>query len=236
VVGAILQNHRALSIPQLLRLASENADFQQALHGLVHALGIGGHGRTQRIMVTSAEPGEGKTATLLTLAEHLAAAGRRVLIVECDARSPALEQVLGLSPGAGLCGLATGAIALEDAVLRTDHQNLDVLPLGRGEVPVSDLLAHGLVAQLSELGAYDAILIDTPLPNRRGDHLTGIDRVLLCVRSDRTSIEPAIAAIHQARARGAADVAIVVTMTEPEQSCTDKAASFATAGAYARAG
>jgi len=236
VVGAILQNRRSLSIPQLLRLASEDADFQKALHGLVNELGIDGSGQTRRIVVTSAERGEGKTATLLALAEHLAAAGCRVLIVECDERSPAFEQVLALRAGAGLRAVATGAIALEDAVLRTDHPNFDVLPLGGGAAPVSDLLAKSLVARLSGLGGYDAILIDTPLPSHPGDLLAGIDRVLLCVRSDRTRIEPAMAAIGQARALGAADVAIVVTMTEPERNCAGDAAAFATSNIYARAG
>ncbi len=240
VVGAILQNHRALSIPQLLRLASEDGGFQGALHDLVRALGIG-DGRTRRIVVTSAERGEGKTATLLVLAEHLAAAGRRVLVVECDERNPAFEQVFALR-SAGLRGVATGAIALEAAVQRTDHPNFDVLPLGfavlplgRGAAPVPDLIAHSL-ASLSGFRGYDAVLIDMPLPAHPGHHLAGIDRVLLCVRSDRTGIEPAIAAIDQARALGAADVAIVVTMTEPERSCTDHIAAFAPPDVYARAG
>lgn len=242
-VGAILQSHRALSIAQLLRLASEDAGFQGALHALVHELGIGSDGQTRRIAVTSAERGEGKTATLLALAEHLAAAGRRVLVVECDERSPAFEQVLGLRLGAGLRGVAAGAITLEDAVQRTDHPNFDVLPLGFavlplgfGGAPVPDLLAHSLAARLSGLSGYDAILIDTPLSGRPGEHLAGVDRVLLCVRGDRTGIEPAMAAIVQARALGAADVAIVVTMTEPERSCTGDAAPFATPNVYARAG
>jgi uncharacterized protein involved in exopolysaccharide biosynthesis/Mrp family chromosome partitioning ATPase len=234
-VGAILQDYRTLTIPQVLRLASEDAEFQEAMHSLVHELGIGETGLTQRIVVTSPGAGDGKTATLFALAEHMAAAGRRVLAVECDPHHPAFAQVLPLPAGHGLLAALSGAIGVTDAVVRTDHPDLDVLPLGDGSAnAIGRAFSTNLAQLLSGLDGYDAILIDSPLPAQQSDFLAGMDHVVLCVRSDLSLIEPAVSAVKRARALGASRLAIVVTMVETAQRAPHQ--SPFTAAAYARAG
>ena len=236
VVGAILQDHRSLSIPQVLRLASEDAEFQQAVYALVRELGIGTTRPAPRIVVTSPGDGDGKTTTLFALAEHLAAAGRRVLVVECDSLHPVFAQVLSLSPSPGLLGVLSNAIHVSDAVMRTEHPGLDVLPLGRGFANAADrLFGANLAKLLSALDGYDAILIDTPLPTAQSRYLAGFDRVVLCVKNDESVIEPVIAAVDRAKALGADNLAIVVTMAETERSAPHHSAFTATA-AYAKAG
>ena len=234
-VGAILQDYRHLTIPQVLRLASEDGEFQRTVHALVQELGIGASGPAQRIVVTSPGEGDGKTTTVFALAEHLAAAGRRVLVVGCDPHDPAFAQVLPLPAGPGLLGVLSGVVSLSNAVVRTDHPDLDVLPLGAGAADTLDqLFSANLVQRLSGLDGYDAILIDSPLPAQASDFLAGVDQVILCVRSDRSLIEPAISAVNRAKALGADSLAIVVTMTETAQAAAQQP-SF-TAAAYARAG
>ena len=234
-VGAILQDYRHLTIPQVLRLASEDGEFQRTVHALVQELGIGESGRAQRIVVTSPADGDGKTTMVFALAEHLAAAGRRVLVVGCDPHDPAFAQVLPLPAGPGLLGLLSGGGSLSNAVIRTDHPDLDVLPLGAGSAATLDRLFSSNLAQLlSGLAGYDAILIDSPLPPQSSDFLADLHQVILCVRSDRSLIEPVIAAVNRAKALGARSMAIVATMTETAPAAAQYQ-SF-TVEAYARAG
>ncbi|MGJ4942082.1 polysaccharide biosynthesis tyrosine autokinase [Bradyrhizobium sp. HKCCYLS1011] len=235
-VGAILQDYRNLAIPQALRLASEDAEFQASIHALVQEMAIGVPGQTRRIVVTSPESGEGKTTSVCALAEHLAAAGRRVLIVECEPLHPNVAQVLSLPPGPGLIGVLSGATAVTDAVIRTEHPNLDVLPLGQGTVPTADLLFGAKLAELlSGLCSYDVVLIDSALPAPNSPYLSGMDWAVLCVRNDRPVIEPVVSAISRIKALGAGHVGVVVTMTEAERTCPPQA-TFTATDAYARAG
>jgi uncharacterized protein involved in exopolysaccharide biosynthesis/Mrp family chromosome partitioning ATPase len=217
-LGAILQGHQPLAVPHVLRLASEDTDFQQTLHDLVHELGLEQSARPHRIVVTSPDAGDGKTTTACAFAEHLAAAGRRVLLVECDIAHARFAEVMALPPSQGWLGALEHGTALRDAVLRTEHPCLDVLPVGAANGPVGDILdAISLDALLTGLDDYDAVIVDTPLPSQRDDFLAGTDWVIVCVRSDRSLIEPAVATVNKSRALGAIDVGIVVTMTEAEQ-------------------
>ncbi|NPU14294.1 lipopolysaccharide biosynthesis protein [Bradyrhizobium sp. 83002] len=220
-LGAILQGHQPLAIPHVLRLASEDTDFQHTLHDLVHELGLEQSARPHRIVVTSPDAGDGKTTTACALAEHLAAAGRRVLLVECDIAHARFAEVMALPPSRGWLGALEHGTALHEAVLRTEHPCLDVLPAGAANGPVGDILdAISLDVLLSGLDGYDAVIVDTPLPSQRDDFLAGTDWVIVCVRSDRSLIEPAVATVNKSRALGAIDVGIVVTMTEAEQHAT----------------
>ena len=60
---------------------------------------VGEGGRA--LMVTSTNPGEGKTTTAANLAISLAANGARVLVVDADLRRPTLHQHFGISKTPG---------------------------------------------------------------------------------------------------------------------------------------
>jgi capsular exopolysaccharide synthesis family protein len=128
------------------------------------------------IVVTSAEPGEGKTLVSLGLALAAVTSGERVLLLEADLRDPGLSRVLGLpssgglsealSQGQGSNGLVAAvtqvpAGELADAV---GDAMLDVLPAGA--IPpnptemVESQLMRDLLAQAEE--SYDFVVIDTP--------------------------------------------------------------------------
>jgi len=121
-----------------------------------------------RIMVTSAEPGEGKTFVSLNLAMSLAMElDTEVLLVDADAQRPALLERLGLAQSTGLLDLlADPDLPLESVVFRTNVEHLSILPAGRPQPRSTELLASEAMSHLVEkLATSDArriVLFDTP--------------------------------------------------------------------------
>jgi len=180
-------------------------------------------------------PAEGRTLTTLALAQHVAAAGCRVLAVECDLVKPVFTRVLSIQGGPGLLGVLAGTIPVRDAVVRTDNPNLDVLVAGGVSAKAAERLSRRNLAQLfSVFRSYDVVLIDSPLPSRQSRYLAGVDSVLICMRGDDALSERTAAAIAAVRAQGAANIAIAATMAEPERSAAREPRPVP-AEAYARA-
>ena len=129
----------------------------------------------KRIMITSAQPGDGKTTVTAELAAAFARLGRRVVIVSADLRRSKLERRLGvmsLRPGVsdfinsvaelGLEGASN--LDINDYIRPTIEENLFIVPLGAPAHNPSELLASpGFVLLLDALeGPFDVILVDTP--------------------------------------------------------------------------
>jgi len=121
-----------------------------------------------RIMVTSALPGEGKTFVSLNLAMSLVAeVDTQVLLVDADASRPALGQRLRLAPSKGLLDLlADPNLSLDDVVLSTNVDRLSILPAGKPHSHATELLASEGMSRLVKLLASDdprrIVLFDTP--------------------------------------------------------------------------
>jgi protein-tyrosine kinase len=83
-----------------------------------------------RIMITSALPGEGKTYVSLNLAMSIAMElDTSVMLVDADASRPAVLERLGLQPSRGLFDLlADPALTLDECVLATNVERLSILP------------------------------------------------------------------------------------------------------------
>ena len=78
------------------------------------------------LLVTSAEPGAGKTFITSNLAKMLAAAGRRVVAVDGDLRRPTLHEAYGVSMRPGLRDvLLTGKGAAPEQLLHTVPATLE---------------------------------------------------------------------------------------------------------------
>ncbi len=120
----------------------------------------------QKIMITSAMPSEGKTATALNLATVLAQLGRRVLLIDTDLRRPRLHKAFGVENTRGVSTYLSGlADDPADPVVKTHIPNLDLLPSGPIPPNPSELLNSdtfaGMSRRLIEAG-YDHLLFDSP--------------------------------------------------------------------------
>jgi Mrp family chromosome partitioning ATPase len=68
------------------------------------------------VVVTSCEPGEGKTVTACNLAAAMALAGKRVVLVDADLRRPRVHAVTHVDGDKGLSSVLAGRQSLADAL------------------------------------------------------------------------------------------------------------------------
>ena len=151
------------------------------------------------LAVTSALPGDGKTLAAIGIAVvNSMQPGRRVVLVDCDLRKPTVAASLGLRVDAGLAEVLEGTASLEDAVLRVEGSQLDVLPVRGIPQNPSELLASESMRKLLETLAarYDRVILDLPPTLGIPDAKTVselCDGVIFVVRANVTP-EPEISA------------------------------------------
>lgn len=147
------------------------------------------------VMVASALPGEGKTYTAINLAMSIAMElDTTVVLVDGDVAHPDLPNILGVRNSPGLLELLTqGNLDLEDALVRTNIENLSILPAGAHQPRATELLASdqmGIV--LRELSARypdRVIVFDSPplLPTTEARVLaTHMGQIVMVVAADST--------------------------------------------------
>ena len=115
-------------------------------------------------MVTSSQPGEGKTTTISNLAVTYAHEGKKVLLIDVNMRKPSLHRVFSLPNHQGLSTVLTGDIAVEKVIQDTIVTNLSLLPSGPVPSNPSELIDPPIMRELLEQLKleYDVILMDTP--------------------------------------------------------------------------
>ena len=119
---------------------------------------------SNRIIITGATPGVGKSFVSANFAAILASAGKRVLLVDADLRKGHLNQAFGVPRGRGLSEVVAGSLKVSDAVRRNLLPNLDLITTGvLPPNPAEVMMSGALTALLQTLSAqYDYVLIDTP--------------------------------------------------------------------------
>ncbi|HYV03127.1 MAG TPA: polysaccharide biosynthesis tyrosine autokinase, partial [Blastocatellia bacterium] len=116
------------------------------------------------VLVTSGQPGEGKTTTVVNTAISLAQLGASVLIVDCDLRKPSAHKVFGIVHDKGLSTYLSRDIEIDGLITKLQIPNLSLLPCGPIPPNPAELISSermkNLLRMLSE--RYDHVLIDSP--------------------------------------------------------------------------
>jgi capsular exopolysaccharide synthesis family protein len=117
----------------------------------------------QVLLVTSPQPGDGKSTTISNLAITLAHAGRRVLLIDADLRRPTQHQIHELNRSPGLTHILKDVLPLHRVVQRTPIDNLDFLAAGPEVANPAELLSSVRLSTLIEEArrCYDVVLLDS---------------------------------------------------------------------------
>jgi len=164
----------------------------------------------KRVLVASAQHGEGRTSITLNLACSLARAQRRVLVIDADLHRPSLLRFLGLSADVGLADALKNGLPAGSAVIRIQPFGFDVLPTREQVKNPAELLSSVSFGEMLELlePNYDFILFDSPPLLTVADSsllIRHTDATLLVIRSGKTTsgqIGRAVAPLAQEKILG----------------------------------
>lgn len=141
--------------------------FAEAVRAIKVTLNIQAAMQNDKVIgLTSTLPNEGKSTVACNLATLMAAAGKRVILLDADLRNPTLARSLNPPPARGLMEVLNGTIRLDQATGYDPDTNLTLLPFVSQEPPAhaDEILLsqafRNLIDQLRE--NYDHVVVDLP--------------------------------------------------------------------------
>jgi capsular exopolysaccharide synthesis family protein len=175
------------------------------------------------LAVSSVNPAEGKSTTVVNVGASLAQNGSRVLLMDADLRRPTIHQHFGLSNAPGLSDLIVGKVAVAEAVRATSFKGLDVLPCGYIPPNPAELLGSTAMRELLTAlrSHYDWILLDTPPILAIADTPVlsrWVDGVILVVAAERTGRPSVQRTIDQLSSVGGKVLGIVLNRVDLERN------------------
>jgi len=197
VVGLIpLVQHRKFRATLYDRLLHRVVDeplsrFSEAVHAMRISLELSS-ANPKVILITSALPGEGKSAAAMLLAASSASSGKRTALLDCDLRRQSTSEAFRNKRQPGLSELLRGTAELMDVITKDPVTKIYMIPAGSMVPNAPDLLMsqrmRDLIAELR--GEFDYIVMDTSPLLPVVDALalaTVADKILLIVEWGQTS-------------------------------------------------
>ena len=175
------------------------------------------------MLVTSANPAEGKTTTLANLAVALAQNGAKVLAVDADLRRPTLNQHFAVLKTPGLTDLIVGKAAASQAIHSTKIEGLQLLPCGYQPPNPAELLGSPMMKQIIEAlrAHYEWVLIDAPPLLAMADApvlCPLVDGVVMVVAAESATKPAVMRAIDQVNSVGGKVAGIVLNKVNLERN------------------
>lgn len=151
------------------------------------------------LLITSAEPGEGKSTIVANLAYTIAQSGRSVIVVDGDLRLPTLHKIFELPNTIGLSTILKRESTLAEAVQCSATAGVQVLTSGPLPPNPAELLGSpqmtALIEQLKR--RFDLVLLDSPA------YLAVTDAAILAPLADGVVLVVGRAQIRQEAVRTA---------------------------------
>lgn len=167
------------------------------------------------VMVTSTAPSEGKTVVSSNLADALAQAEQRTLIIDGDMRRPRVHEVFEFAQEPGLSNVLVGTVEARTTIRKTNNPYLSVMPAGHIPPNPAELLGSPRYRRLLEdLGKdFDWIIVDAPPVMAVTDAAVisnGVGGVLFVIGSEMTPRRTAQVAVEQLQAARAKVIGAVL--------------------------
>ncbi|MEY4720599.1 MAG: Tyrosine-protein kinase YwqD, partial [Pseudomonadota bacterium] len=198
-------------------LSERQGELNEAYYSIRSTIDYASSGLVNKVfLVTSSQPGEGKSTTALAVARDFARIGRRTLLVDADLRNPSLHRNLGLAKDTGFVDVLMQHRSFADTVVQDEIADLHVLPLGPIPPNPVQILSSDLIQNFIEdvRQHYDIVILDSapvmgladaPMLSRVADH------VVLIVEANRAHFGQAKSAVRRLQDAGAALLGIVMT-------------------------
>ena len=185
------------------RLGDPKSQISEAYFSVATALSFATHhGLPKSMVVTSAQPDEGKSTSALGIATAIGNTGKRVLLIDGDMRSPSVHKMLGLPNIGGLSNILSGSPNLLSFIGKTQHKNVSAILAGPSPLNPVELLSGGeLTKILSALQeSFDHIVIDSPPVVGIADALIlgkAVEATVLVVQAEGAAIRIIQAALQR---------------------------------------
>jgi exopolysaccharide transport family protein len=171
--------------------------------------------------ITSALPNEGKSTIAAALAQLMAHAGARVIVVDCDLRNPSLSRNLAPHASVGFIEVISGRCSLDEAICKDPKTNLAFLPTVNKQplFHTCEMLSAATTKQLFDRlrATYDYVVIDVPplapvVDVRAAAPL--VDCLVLAIEWGRTKTDVVQHALHTAPSLHTALIGVVLNKTD----------------------
>jgi len=225
VLGSIFRHSTKLD-EDLITLKQPRSPVSEAYRSIRTSINYASVDKPLQIfMVTSTDPGEGKTTTLGNLAIVFAQTNKKVLVVDCDLRKPRVHTAFDCENSVGLSNLLTQEddIPLEEVLQSFALDNLKVLTSGPILPNPSEWLGSNKMKKLLKkmTDFADIVILDTPPTMVVTDASVlapQTDGVVLVVRSGQTHRDALKNTISQMRAANARILGVVLNDVDASQS------------------
>lgn len=117
-----------------------------------------------KLMINSVGSGEGKSYMCTNLSILLSFTGKKIVIIDADLRSPSVGEIFNHTSKSGISHYLNGTSTIEDIIVSSKFDNLDLILSSAVPPNPSDLLSSSNFQALLETleKKYDYIIIDTP--------------------------------------------------------------------------
>ena len=171
------------------------------------------------VVVTSAEPGDGKSVMACNLAIAIAQSGQRTLLVDADLRRPQLHEYWEHERAPGLSDVMVGQAKADAAVRKTKMAGLSVLTAGKRSPNPTELVASRRFETFvaSQREHFDWIVFDAPpvLPIADATIVAhAVNHVLFVADAEATHRRTAVVALDRLTAAGANVAGIVLNKVD----------------------
>ncbi len=210
--------------------------YEESIRTLRNAILLTNFDRNLRsLLVTSAQPGEGKSTVAAHLALTHAMQGSKTLLIDGDMRRPSAHRRFAIENNLGLGGFLQGKANMADLIQKSGaSDNLDILTAGSASRRPDDWLRGRMDSIIGELlKDYQLVVLDAPPLLGFAEPLemaTSVDGVIVVTRAGATSRKQ-VASVIQMLTRLRANV-LGVVLNQVNKSMSESYSYYGYYGKY----